>query len=472
MKKFRELGLNIIIFSIGNISVKLVQFLVMPLLTIYLTFEEYGLSDTLLSLTDLLVPIITLGLGDSIFRFSIEKSNKEEEILSGSIFVNAIMFIILSMIVIIVYQFFRESYIFLIIPLVISFGLKSMISAFVRGRDKSLAFSIGSIIQALLLVLFTYIFLIKLDMGFIGYILAMIASNIIAIIYLLFYSHPFKNIKLSKVNKIMIKKMLIFSLPAIPNMVAWWIVQTTNRYLAIYFVGMATASLYMAASKLPSLVNTFSTIFLNAWSLSSAKEANEEDRNDYYQKVFDVYKLLVIFGTAFTITISPLISKVLMQGEFYDGWVYSPLLILAAGLGCFSSFYGSFFGAFYKNKRAMISTVIGSVVNIIFGVLLMYWIGLWGAAIATVISYLVIVISRIIFCRDLIKINTRAISLILSLIIVLTQTLIFSIFIKDLVSNIIVSIVVFILVLIINISSIKDILGNLHKEDSKERSDF
>ncbi len=451
---YKKLSVNVIIFAISNISIKLVQFFVMPLLTIYLTAEEYGLSDTLISLTDLLVPILTLELSTAIFRFAVDKRNKEEELISGSFYVILFTSIIFSVVVSVVYLFVKETYLFLLIPLIITYGFKQLFSSYVRGRGKTMVFAIGNIIQAVLLCAFSLLFLMVFDFGFSGYIWAMISSSFVSIIFFLMFANPLKSLRFSKINKEKLKEMLIYSLPSIPNMISWWVVQVTNRYIAIAYVGLALAGLYMAASKIPSLVNTASTIFLNAWSLSSAETSEDNDRNEYYQRIYNVYKILIIFGVAFTITLTPFISRILLQGEFYKAWVYSPMLILAAGAGCFSSFYGSFFGAFYKNKRAMITTLLGAVINILLSFILMKFIGVWGAAVSTLVAYFAIATSRIIYCRDLVKVKCGVITLSLSFLTLLAQSLFFSFYGQSSIRNLICSLIIITLLVLINIKSV------------------
>ena len=83
-----------------------------------------------------------------------------------------------------------------------------------------------------------------------------------------------------------------------------------------------------------------------------------------------------------------------MKNYFFSAWKFVPILLLAATFGCISTYYGTFYQALKNNRMLMISTVIGAVLNIIMNLILIPCIGGLGAAIATAISYFVIMIIR------------------------------------------------------------------------------
>jgi 23S rRNA (uracil1939-C5)-methyltransferase len=82
MNKYKKLLSNSIIFAIGNLTVKVAQFFLLPILTLYFTTDEYGLSTTLLDMVELLTPLVTLGIAEGLFRFTVDGSHKNEELLS------------------------------------------------------------------------------------------------------------------------------------------------------------------------------------------------------------------------------------------------------------------------------------------------------------------------------------------------------------------------------------------------------
>lgn len=57
------------IIAIGQISTKIVNFLLLPLYTALLTTQEYGLVDILSTYSALIVVIVGLQINQAVFRF-------------------------------------------------------------------------------------------------------------------------------------------------------------------------------------------------------------------------------------------------------------------------------------------------------------------------------------------------------------------------------------------------------------------
>lgn len=83
----------------------------------------------------------------------------------------------------------------------------------------------------------------------------------------------------------------------------------------------------------------------------------------------------------------PYISHFILKGDFWEAWIYTPLLLFSATLDCYSIFFGTFYSVVKDNKKAMYSTVIGAVVNIVLCFLLIPLMNVVGALIANVASY-------------------------------------------------------------------------------------
>ena len=58
MNKYRRLLQDIIVFGLGNFIVKIIQFLLMPLYTTYLTAEIYGIAELVNNLTELYIQLL------------------------------------------------------------------------------------------------------------------------------------------------------------------------------------------------------------------------------------------------------------------------------------------------------------------------------------------------------------------------------------------------------------------------------
>lgn len=487
MNKYGRLISNSIIFALGNLTVKAAQFFILPLLTKYLLESQYGLTENMVvTIQDLITPILTLGLAEALFRFSVDKKNSPEDIISNSLVVILIgigIFIVGDLLFYIISHFkgsqYGETYLLLLIPLFAFKAIKNLLAEFTRGIGKTIIYSLSSIIESIVMLALAAVLIIFANIGIYGYLIALIAAPLTGILFLTICVNPLKYFSVKKFDKFKLREMLSYSIPNVSNNICWWIVQTSSRYLVVYLSvwtiagftnndalmqeAWTLAGIYTAASKLPSLINVVSSIFLQAWSLSSSQEVDSDDKNAFYSNVFKYYMPVVMMATAMLFLILPFVSKLLLKGNYFSGWVYSPMLIMGAVSGCFSAFFGAFFGAFFKTKYSMISTFIGAGVNLVLCIvgipIVAKFFGMqytvYVAGFAFWMSYNAIVITRIYFSRKLIKIKINWTSYVLQYLLNSALAIIYTFNANK---KWIYALIVIVIIILLNIREIKNII--------------
>ena len=392
--KYKILISNTVIFAIGNILVKFISLVLMPLYTSILTTSQYGVAELLNNLVEIVLPISTLCIIDALYRFLIDQNANIKTLFFNSIFILLIGDIIVGIGCCIWYFLFNYQYAFYFFLLYSTTVFYKLTTQFARGIGHIKRYATYGIINSIILVFSNIILLLGLNGEIKAYLLSFSigygSTGIIAFIaskeYLYF------DIKSYRSNTM--KDMLIYSLPGIPNMLSWWINSLSDRYIINWIWGANIAGLYTAASKLPALINIVSSIFQQAWQYSTAKEINKKDNKVFFSTVFKFYAYICVVACAIIIILNKLICRILLQTEFFSAWKYVPFLLLAAFLGCISTYFGTFFNALKKNKILMLSTVIGAIFNISLNFLLIPKLGGMGAALATALSYFVIMIIR------------------------------------------------------------------------------
>jgi len=462
MDKFKQLLSNTFIFAVGNVLTKLMLFFLMPLYTTTLTTAEFGISDLLNNTIELLLPIFTLSIIEAVFRFSLDKDADHKGVLTLGLSILTIGFILIVILVSIGNYFIKYEYAWYLVFMFITYALKYLLASFTRGLGYVKIFALNGIVSTIILVILNILFLMVFNWGIHGYLLAIIISNFFGAIYLFFVAKLYLYIKINNINKKLLKEMLVFSLPNIPNLLSWWVVNISSRYIIIIFYGASIAGLFSAASKLPSMINLLSAIFQQAWQYSSSKEYGKDDSHQFFSNVFKYYSAFIMVSCSGLIMMTPFISKILLKGDFYMAWTYVPLLLFSATLGCYSVFFGTFYIASKKNFMAMISTIIGGIVNLIICFTLVPNIGVKGVLYASVLSYFVIVVIRIIDTRKYVNINIHWATLIIGLCILFCQA---NIIMTDIPFKLEISVFLFFLVSIIIIITIyKDIINIKKKQ--------
>ena len=121
-----------------------------------------------------------------------------------------------------------------------------------------------------------------------------------------------------KIEKKLKLDMLKYSVPLMPTIILWWVINVSDRYMVTYFIDSSANGLYTAASKIPNFIIMFSSIFIDAWQLSAVDEYDSKGRADFFTKVFRVYSGGVFTVASMLIVLCQFFTKILVSKEFFD----------------------------------------------------------------------------------------------------------------------------------------------------------
>ena len=413
MDKYKKLATNTIIFAIGTFSSKVLSFLLMPFVTRMLEQGSYGDADLIQQTANVLIPIVFLQINSACLRFALDKDGDKAEVFSVGLRTTFIGFAVFLLFwypisLIRIKDFCLGDYVVLIYVFVLVSGLRQLCQQFVRGCGEVKIFAIDGIVATATTLAFNLLFLGPFHWGVYGYIIAIIASDFCSIIFLFVTCKLWRYVKIKGVRKSTAFSMLKYSIPMMPTIILWWIINVSDRYMVTGFIGSAENGLYTAASKIPNFVIMFSSIFIDAWQLSAVDEYESDDRAHFFTNVFRVYSGGVFSVSAALILGCQLLTRILVAPSYYTSWQYVPVLIMATTISCHVNFLASVYMAEKKNIMAMITALSGAAANVILNLVLIKQIGANGAAIATLVAFIVVFVTRGIDTRRFIKIDFKA----------------------------------------------------------------
>lgn len=394
MNKYKYLIKNIGLLTLSSFATKLISFFLVPLYTNILSTTEYGTYDLFNTTIGILIPILTLNIQESVMRFALDKKYNRNAIVTI-----ATKQLLLSYIVIIIGLIIngifglnaigKEYAIFFFLMFFVQ-ALSGIILAYTRGIDKISELSVSSVVASAVTIGCNVVFLVYFQWGLVGYFLANIFGPFIQCLYLIIRGHVVSNIHFSPKYRSEKKEMLDYSKPLIANSIAWWVNNASDRYVIIFFCGLAENGIYSVASKIPSILNIFQTIFNQAWTLSAVKDFDPEDKNGFFANTYKTYNCFLVILCSAIIVIDKILAKLLYAKDFYVAWRYVPWLTIAIVFGALSGYIGGFFSAVKNSKIYAQSTIIGAISNIVMNIIFTPLIGPLGAAIATAICYFIV----------------------------------------------------------------------------------
>lgn len=401
MDRDKKLISNTGLIALGTFGSKILVFFLTPLYTYLLTDAEFGRADLLAQTAKLILPILTLGIAEGVFRFALDKAEDPKKVLTagfGVLGAGALLYVFAAL-MLGRFEMFSDS-VGLILFYAASSSLHSLVSLYIRTKDHFKFYAVQGIVNTLLVILFNLLFLLVFDLGVTGYVLSVACSDFV-VFWLVFALEKLwlDLVPLSAVPRRLWKEMLLYSIPLIPNTIFWWVISVSDRYMVSAMVGQGANGLYAAAYKIPTLITLLCQIFAQAWTYSSVKEDNKETRGEFFSKVFTFYLAVLFVGASGIILFSKLFTGILFHESYYSSWQYIPILTLATVFSSLATFMGSVYTVSKKSVPAMLTVTAGAVVNIglnfllipsqLGGVSLLGW-GATGAAIATLVSYMVV----------------------------------------------------------------------------------
>ncbi|MCK4730445.1 MAG: flippase [Candidatus Aenigmarchaeota archaeon] len=421
LKKAASGAFFIFLFSIlGAIASYSLRFI----LTSNLTPADYGLFYACLSLVGLFALFNDFGLsGSLVYHISKFKSGNKLKELKSSIyfvfFVHMIFALIITGIIFTFAEFFAINYlhlsgdiskgVFVLKILAITYFVQVGFSTFygvLQGFQKMRMYAFVEFCRLWSWFGFTYLFIL-LNFSYLSPAIGFLCSYIF--VFLLFSPLVLKLIPKVKLsfNKELSKKLVLYGLPLMLSSAAGMIIGDTDTILITFFLGLEKVGIYQTAQPTARLLwffsGAFSTVlFPLVVELKTKKiKGLEKGISLIYRYIWIVIIPLSLMAFSF--------SKELLNlffGSFYAQGS-DVLKILAIGALFFSivQINGVIFNGLGKPKKYTKIIYLGATLNLIGNLVFIPIIGITGAAISTLITYITMFLFSFVELRKLIKIK-------------------------------------------------------------------
>lgn len=393
-QRFKYLFKNLGILTVSNFASKILVFLLVPLYTSTLSTIEYGTYDLVVSTIALSYPILTVNVADAVMRFCMDKACAKDEVaiigiryVLASICVVGLALYILHWLDVSFSMGGLEIYIFWYY---LFYALNQFFIQYAKGLEAVKDMGVAGVVSTVVMIGGNVLFLLVFQMGLSGFFIANILAQVVPTFYFFIKLKFWKYIKAIRTNKKLETQMLSYCVPLLCTTLGWWVNSAVDRYVVTFFCGVAANGLLSVAYKIPSIINTIQGIFIQAWQISAIKEYGETDVASFYGRTFSYLNVIMAAVCSWLIILSKVLAHILYANDFYVAWQYVPFLLISGVLNCSSGFIGPILSAKKDSKAMALSSVYGSIVNIVLNIILVYLIGIQGATIATIVSSYII----------------------------------------------------------------------------------
>ena len=402
--KYKTLLSNTFLISLGTFGSKLLTFVMVRFYTGVLTPADYGTADLIMQTANLLLPLVSLGITNGVFRFALDRKEQRRSIFTIGFYTILVgSLILLAALPLLSNSESLREYTLLIGVYTLASCLHSLCAQYIRAEGKTALFAVQGIINTALVIGFNITFLLVFRMGVFGYVMSVVAADGICTLFLVLREKLWK-LWLPKPEGQLWNAMLRYSIPLIPATIFWWITSVSDRYMVAYFLGTDANGLYAVACKIPTVLTLLSTIFMEAWQFSAIQEAtgDREVHIRFYTQVWSAFLAVMVMAGSVIIVLCRLEIRMLSTQQYYEAWKYIPSLSMAMVFSAFSSFMGSVYVVTEKSRLSLWTALWSALANIFLNFLLIPRIGIQGAAIATLASYVLCFAIRAVTSRRLI----------------------------------------------------------------------
>lgn len=405
---------NFLVYGLGGTISRFIPMIMLPIITrLYPNSEYVGLNDLSTTFISFAAALALCGMYDAMFRlfFDDDKLDFQKQICSTALIFVMCTTLILGLVFIVfrkqvaIWYFGSENCEMLVIITILGFMVNStnqIVSAPTRIQNKRKVFLITNTLSPII----SYSVAIPLILK--GYYLvaiplATIISGITLEISFGILNKTYFSIKSFRWEKV--KSLLKIGLPLMPNFIVYWIYNSADKVMISQLLGNSYTGVYSVASKIGHISNLIYTAFAGGWLYFSYSTMNDDDQVQLKSDIFEYLGAISFFCTIALTAVSHVGFKLLFTEEYIEGYFVAPYLFLAPLLLMLYQVIANQFTIIKKTYMNLLALSSGAILNVLFNFGMVPVMGIEGAAIATVLGYILSLIMCILLLRKMKLIN-------------------------------------------------------------------
>jgi len=395
----RQLVIDSIYYTVGEILPRVIGFFLLPLLTRYLSPAEYGISSYTNTVMFFSFALSTLSLNTFLLRnYYKEDGPDAKRKIIGNIFLLMLLTnglitgleLLLFPWALVWFKVGIPYYPYFLLAILINFleGLSVVPLIIYRIRKQAKIFVLMNGSRTVLQFVMTYLLLGHWHYGLTGVYLARLFVNIpfgLAFVLIVYRNAIFRP------DRQQMRKALQFSLPLLPGVISYLFISTFDRIVLEKNLGLTQLGLYSTAATFSMALN----IIVQGLYRSFEQTIFEKHGTGEYMGVTDMlyrYFLACLIAGGFLLSIfSREVFLLFTSARFFEAYTLVPLLVVPVILSGLTTFLNSLVIADHKQTVITRGTILSVAITIPGTMILVRAMGVYGAILASALSFAAVI---------------------------------------------------------------------------------
>jgi O-antigen/teichoic acid export membrane protein len=399
-------------YTAASIVSKLIAVALLPLYTRYLTTADYGAAEVLFAAVVSVSIVVRLGLIEALLRFYY-KDDENPALVVKSTFAGLFWFATIGAVLALPFATPiaeallnpKPAQVGQMAELVrISIGglwvltmFEFMLTLF-RLEERARAYFVTTILNVVVTIGLTVVLVVGAGEGARGLLIGSYASGAAFVLGLIVWQ--WRRLSL-RFDAGLLRRLLRFGLPTMPAEASLYLLNVVDRIIIVRYAGLPEAGLYALAVKFAQGVNVLVRGFQLAWPPLAYSIRDDEEARGFYAVVVTLFTAACAFVVTGMWLFSRWIVRALAAPKFFDSYEAIGLITTAVTLYALYMVMVVILGRTGRTGFNFPAAIAALLTNVILNLLLVPPLGIVGAGLALVGSYLVVVALMYVFTQRL-----------------------------------------------------------------------
>jgi O-antigen/teichoic acid export membrane protein len=383
---------NSVIYLFSSILNKSIPFLLLPVMTKFLSPSEYGLLSIFLIFINLYSAFIGMNIHANISKNFFKVTKYELSKYIGNIFYilvcTFVFYLLLTFFICLCFDeiFSISSKWFFALPFISIMTMTNQLNiTILRNEQRPYIFGFFEIFKTAIIMATTVFCLVVINFGWYSQVIGLMVSGVIFSIIGLWYMYK-RGYLTFEFDIEKIKSVLQISVPLIPHVLGGLVIAMSDRFFIEKMVSVEAVGLYAVGYSFGMMLRLFTDAFIKAWSPWFYKNIAEptEKKKIKIVKYTYLFILCLFVLTVLVAIVANIIMPYFVDEKFLGARIYIFWIALGYAVRGIYQIFFPYLVHINRTSFLAVSSVIAAIVNLLLNYILISIYGAIGAAYATI----------------------------------------------------------------------------------------